>query len=99
MAVIYGNENDFEELINKDLVLVDFYAEWCGPCKMLAPILEELDNIDIVKIDVDKCHGLAKKFGIMSVPTLMIFKDGSLVTSQSGAMPKAMLEQWINENK
>ena len=99
MAVIHGNESNFEELVKKDLVLVDFYAEWCGPCKMLGPVLEELDNVEVVKIDVDECANLARQFGIMSVPTLMIFKDGKLISSRGGAMPKPMLEEWINENK
>lgn len=99
MAVIHGDEQNFNELINKELVLVDFYATWCGPCKMLAPVLEELVEIDVVKIDVDECPNLARSYGIMSVPTLMIFKNGELKTSQSGAMPKQMLENWVNENK
>ena len=99
MAIIHGNEQNFNELINKELVLVDFFAEWCGPCKMLGPILEQLENIDVVKIDVDECSSLARQFGIMSVPTLMIFKNGELKNSRSGAMPKPMLESWIDENK
>lgn len=99
MAVIHGNQESFNELINKELVLVDFYATWCGPCKMLAPVLEELEGIDVVKMDVDECPALARSYGIMSVPTLMIFKKGELKSQQSGAMPKPMLENWINENK
>lgn len=99
MAVVHGNEKNFDELIKNDLVLVDFFATWCGPCKMIAPILEELEDIDIVKVDVDESPALARKFGIMSVPTLMIFKNGELKASQSGAMPKPMLENWINDNK
>lgn len=99
MSVIHGKEENFDELISKDLVLVDFFAEWCGPCKMLAPILEELNDIDIVKIDVDECPNLARKYGIMSVPTLMIFKNKQLKSSQSGFLSKSMLEEWINQNK
>lgn len=99
MAVIHGNEKNFDELIKNDLVLVDFFATWCGPCKMIAPILEELEGIDVVKVDVDESPDIARKFGIMSVPTLMIFKNGELRSSQSGAMPKAILENWINDNK
>ena len=99
MAVIHGNEQNFNDLINKELVLVDFFAEWCGPCKMLGPVLEQLENIDVVKIDVDESPSLARQFGIMSVPTLMIFKNGQLKNSRSGAMPKPMLESWIDENR
>lgn len=99
MSVIHGNEKDFESLINKDLVLVDFFATWCGPCKMLGPVLESLENIDVVKIDVDECPDLARKYGIMSVPTLMIFSNGELKNKQSGFMPKEALEEWISENK
>ncbi len=99
MSVIHGNEKNFESLINKDLVLVDFFATWCGPCKMLGPVLESLENIDVVKIDVDECPDLARKYGIMSVPTLMIFSNGELKNKQSGFMPKDALEEWISENK
>ena len=99
MSVIHGNEKDFEILVNKDLVLVDFFATWCGPCKMLGPVLESLENIDVVKIDVDECPDLARKYGIMSVPTLMLFSNGELKNKQSGFMPKEALEEWISENK
>lgn len=99
MSVIHGNEKNFESLINKDLVLVDFFATWCGPCKMLGPVLESLVNIDVVKIDVDECPDLARKYAIMSVPTLMIFSNGDLKNKQSGFMPKEVLEEWILENK
>lgn len=99
MSVIHGNEKNFESLINKDLVLIDFFATWCGPCKMLGPVLESLENIDVVKIDVDECPDLARKYAIMSVPTLMIFSNGDLKNKQSGFMPKEVLEEWILENK
>lgn len=99
MSVIHGNEKNFESLINKDLILVDFFATWCGPCKMLSPVLESLENIDVVKMDVDECPDLARKYGIMSVPTLMIFSNGELKNKQSGFMPKEALEEWISENK
>lgn len=99
MSVIHGNEKNFESLINKDLVLVDFFATWCGPCKMLGPVLESLENIDVVKIDVDECPDLARKYAIMSVPTLMIFSNGDLKNKQSGFMTKEVLEEWILENK
>lgn len=82
----------FEELINSNIpVLVDFYAEWCGPCKTMKPILEELksmkgEKVRIVKVDVDKHQKIASYYQIQSVPTLMIFKDGKQLWRQSGVM-------------
>lgn len=99
MSVLNGNEKDFNDLINKELIVVDFYATWCGPCKMLGPVLESLEDVEVLKIDVDECPELARKYGVMSVPTLMIFKNGNLESKQSGFMPKENLEQWILENK
>ena len=94
----------FQELISQDRpVLVDFFAEWCGPCKMQAPILEDLkkrvnDQATIIKIDVDKNQAVAAKYGIRSVPTLMIFKKGEVKWKQSGVFPAEELERLIKEN-
>lgn len=103
MAVINGNQEDFDNLVSNDIVLVDFYATWCGPCKMLGPILEELandrDELQVVKIDIDKNGDLAKSYGIMSVPTLLLFKNGNMVGKQVGFMPKELITKWIEENK
>lgn len=83
----YLENESFNEIINQDKVLVDFYAEWCGPCKMLTPVLERLgDSFEIVKVDVDKHFDLAKEYGIMSVPTLFIFKNGKVVKQMIGFM-------------
>ena len=84
-------------------VVVDFWAEWCGPCKMIAPALEEISKsltgkVKIVKLNVDENPGTAAKFGIMSIPTLMLFKDGQLASRQVGAAPKQKLEQWITSS-
>lgn len=100
---VIGNSQNFNELINDDIVLVDFFATWCGPCKMLSPVLEELANdrseLKIVKVDVDADSDLARQYGVMSVPTLMLFKKGNLMASQSGYMPKETLTKWIEANK
>ena len=93
----------FQELINSHpLVLVDFSAEWCGPCKMLAPILEQLngevgDDVRIFKIDVDKNNQLAMHYSVQSVPTLMLFKDGQLAATKVGAMSKAQMTAFIDQ--
>ncbi len=101
--MIHGNEENFDSLINKDLVLVDFFATWCGPCKMLTPVLDDLasdrDELSIVKIDVDECNNLAKRYGVMSVPTLVLFKNGVEVAKSTGYMPKEMLNSFIEENR
>ena len=101
MEIIHANKNNFDSLISNDVVLVDFFATWCGPCKMLTPVLEEMasdrSSVKFVKVDIDKSMELAQKFGIMSVPTLLLFKDGKLVSQKTGFMPKYELENWINE--
>ena len=94
----------FTELINgEDPVLVDFHAEWCGPCKTMAPILQEVKSdlggkVRIVKIDVDKNPKAAQKFQVQSVPTLILFKDGKQRWRQSGVVPKHALLQVIDQN-
>lgn len=85
-------EKEFDNEIKEGLVLVDFFASWCGPCRMMARVLEEIDGkvegLKIVKVDVDESENLSKRFGIMSIPTLMIFKDGELKEKHIGLWPK-----------
>src|ERR1700726_4590391 len=90
---------DQDVLKASEPVVVDFWAEWCGPCRMISPALEEISNslngkVKIVKLNVDENPGTAAKYGIMSIPTLMLFKNGQLASRQVGAAPKQKLEQW-----
>lgn len=87
------NQLDFENEIKEGVVLVDFFATWCGPCRMMGAILEEVDKeiegkAKIVKIDVDQNQDLAKRFGVMSIPTLILFKNGQMVQKSVGVMQK-----------
>ena len=99
----HANESNFNEMTGKGLVLVDFFATWCGPCKMLGPVLEDMasdrDSIDIVKVDIDESMNLARQYGIMSVPTLVLFKDGQVVAQTNGFQPKESIQQFIDNNK
>ncbi len=92
---------DFEDFIKDDIVLVDFYATWCGPCKMLAPIVEEISNSGVKcgKMDIDKNIELAMKYGIEVIPYVMIFKNGVAVDKSIGFATKNEIENLINKNK
>ncbi len=98
-------ESDFQEKVLKNTkpVLVDFFAIWCGPCKMLVPVLEKLsqekkEELDIIKVDTDNFSDLAASFRVQSIPTLILFKDGKPLASQTGFQNKEALEKWINKS-
>ena len=102
MAVGKVSDASFEADVLKATgpVVVDFWAEWCGPCRMIAPALEEIagslgDKVKILKLNVDENPETAAKYGIQSIPTLMLFKDGTMASKQIGAAPKQKLQQWI----
>ena len=101
-AIKNCNENDFDdEVLKSNLpVIVDFWAEWCGPCKMLTPILEELSNemkneIKVVKVNLDENQDLAMKYSIRSIPTLLLFKEGNLIDTKVGLLPKSEIVTWF----
>ncbi|MFH1777288.1 MAG: thioredoxin [Candidatus Omnitrophota bacterium] len=103
-GVFQINDHNFQtEVLGSDKpVLVDFFAEWCAPCKRMAPVIEELavslgDDVKVGKVNVEESPELAAKFGIMSVPTIMIFKQGSVVKQSSGFQPKEQLAKEVRE--
>lgn len=104
MAIVHATDQNFSQEISSGLVLVDFWAPWCGPCKMIAPVLEELDaemgsEVKIVKVDVDNNPATAAEYQIMSIPSLLLFKDGQLIAKTVGFQPKEALVEFINNNK
>lgn len=101
--IVAVTDASFDEVINGDKpVLVDFWAEWCGPCKMIAPILdevaEELDSVTIAKLNIDQNPNTPPKFGVRGIPTLLLFKNGSVAATKVGALSKSQLVEFINEN-
>ena len=97
------NSNEFNNEIKEGITFVDFFANWCGPCKMLSPIVDEVSNeindVKFIKVDVDKSPDIAQTYGIMSIPTLIIFKDGKPISKQMGLVSKSSLIDFINNNK
>lgn len=102
MAITHATDQTFANETGSGLVLVDFWAPWCGPCKMIAPVLEEIDSeigdkLKIVKVDVDENQETASKFGIMSIPTLLVLKDGEIVDKVIGFQPKEALQERLEK--
>ncbi|MFA5602472.1 MAG: thioredoxin [Bacilli bacterium] len=103
MNIIHATDSNFDDSVKEGFVLVDFYAGWCGPCKMLAPILEEYANetndVKVVKVNVEEAPNTANNYQIMSIPTLVLFKDGNIDSTKQGFQTKDMLKTWVDERK
>ncbi|CXK03239.1 TPA: thioredoxin [Staphylococcus aureus] len=103
MAIVKVTDADFDSKVESGVQLVDFWATWCGPCKMIAPVLEELaadyeDKADILKLDVDENPSTAAKYEVMSIPTLIVFKDGQPVDKVVGFQPKENLAEVLDKH-
>lgn len=104
MSSVAVNDKDFESQVLKaeGPVLVDFWAEWCRPCKVLSPLVDEIANemagkVKVVKVNIDEAPESPSKYGVRGIPTLMIFKDGKVVDTRVGGMPKSQLSEWIDD--
>ena len=100
MAIYLQNEKDYENLIQNGKVLVDFYADWCGPCQMLEPVLEDAQNtveFTLLKINVDEFPNIARRYGIMLIPTIILFKDGELIKNDLGYKPLPAIINFLKD--
>ena len=103
--VIHADDNSFDALIKKSEypALVDFWAPWCGPCRLIGPVLEEIakdytGRLNVVKVNVDESHETSRKYGIRSIPTLMFIKQGKVQDTQIGSLPRTQLASFIDKN-
>lgn len=98
MPVVFANASNFEESIAKGIVILDFYADWCAPCRMIGPVLEQIaeenSDINVVKVNVDENMELANKYAVKGIPALFILKEGKTVAQRAGFMPKDALVEW-----
>ncbi|MCS6779706.1 MAG: thioredoxin TrxA [Geminicoccaceae bacterium] len=105
MSVLHASDTSFEKDVLKSdrPVVVDFWAEWCGPCKMISPYLDEIaaelgDKVKVVKVNIDENPLTPTKYGVRGIPTLMVFKNGAAVATKVGALPKRQLQEWIEQS-
>lgn len=103
--VVYANDTSFEsEALHAEVpVLVDFWAEWCGPCRSLSPILDEISNdyagrVKVIKVNVDESNNVAAKYGVRGIPTLLLLKNGEVIGTKVGSLPKGQLTTFIDSN-
>ena len=92
----YLNNENFNEEINKEKVLVDFYADWCGPCRAMGEVLENINDLDILKVNVDEHSDLAQKYGVMSIPTVILFSKGEEIKKHVGYLSKEDFLSWLS---
>lgn len=101
--MLHTDETNFQEnVLNKDFAVVDFSAEWCGPCRMIGPFLESIEEqlgIEIMQVNIDESPNISAKYEVMSIPTVMIFKKGEKVAENVGAASKARLTEWIKSHQ
>lgn len=90
----YNSDENFDKII-EDRVLVDFYADWCGPCRMLGPVLEKINDVDIIKVNVDEAGELAKKYGVMSIPCVILFESGKEIKRNVGFMNEEKVRDFL----